>query len=623
MSAPSPTDEMDEHRPTKRTLLSALDASATSARFGALALSGLVGFYVVTIASLTHKDLLLNTPVMLPFLEVQIPLKRFFVFAPIFLLVVHSIVLVQHVMLRGTIQAFNHTLTDGSAKDDPLRLELNSYFFVQAYAGPKRSALISGFLFSASWLTLVLLPVLTFLYFQVAFLPRHDWAVTWAHRVYLTIDLVLLFVMGTAILFPDKSIVSAPIHKLLYNPLLSVGVHSTILCALFFSYCVATLPDSAMDRFMRGLDQRAAQLRGKERKQDDVLSFVLLKRDQELPAFWMTARFFGGRPNIITGSKTSLFARNLIVMNTDLVPDAKKTAEVSLQLRGRDLRYARLDGSDLHRADLTGADLRHANLARANIKGARLHKADLRNSNLNWADIQEGDLSEANLQNATLRAANLEHADLTRADLREAMLSWAKMEEANLSRADMRGAIVSWADLDQAKLVWADLDDANLHGATLRKANTANWQLKRTDLTEADFGMIDATLAFGVDASSRTKKHELMGVWTGEANQPHFSGKGKSYIVKLTIDEFGNGRVEYPGLSCTGLNAGKQYGNVYVFQERIDKGRDHCRDGFVKIRASGNEMAWDWYYADGRLGATGTLKRQDPSVPIQPASNGR
>jgi len=605
--------ESDSHRPTKRTLLVAVNACATSSRYGSITLSALAGFCFVTIASLTHKDLLLNTPVMLPFLQVQIPLLRFFVFAPILLLVVHSVILVQHVMLRGTIQAFNQALTDPVAKDDPLRLELSSYFFVQAYAGPKRPALIRVLLFSASWLALVLLPVLAFLYFQVAFLPRHDWAVTWAHRIYLTMDLLLLFVMGTAILFPDKSLMSAPLQKLLYNPLLSLGVHSTILGALFFSYCVATLPDSAMDKLMRGLDQRAAQLGGKGREQGAMLSFIRMRTEKELPPFWLTARLFEGRPNIISGKTTSLFARNLVVMNTDLVPDAdrkEKTNEVSLQLRGRDLRYARLDGSDLHRADLTGADLSHANLARADISKARLHKADMRNSNLNWADIHGANLSEAKLRNATLRAANLEGADLTRSDLSKAMLSWSKMKNANLSRADMRGAIVSWADMDGAKLVWTDLDDANLFGASLRNSNLANWQLERTVLNNVDFGVADGALPSKTHMSSRPKKHELSGVWTGEANQPRFSGKAKKYFVKLSIDEFGNGVVDYPSLTCTGRNAGKKYGKVYIFQERINKGRDHCRDGFVRIRVAGNEMNWEWFYDDGRRGASGKLTRQ-------------
>jgi uncharacterized protein YjbI with pentapeptide repeats len=606
--------ETDDHRPTKRTLLAAANACATTARYGSIALSALVGFFFVTIASLTHKDLLLDTPVMLPFLQVHIPLVRFFVFAPILLLVVHSLVLVQHVILRGTIQAFNRELGVDAGRDDPLRLELSAYFFVQAYAGPRRPALITGLLFSASWLTLVLLPVLAFLYFQVAFLPRHEAAITWAHRIYLTADLLLLFLMGTLILFPDRSFLSAPLHKLLYSPLLSVGVHSTVLCALFFSFCVATLPGSAMDRFMRGLERRASQLGTKGGEHDANLQFTFLNRDKAGPVFWMTAWLFEGRPDSISGKSTSLFARNLIVMNTDLVADAdtkEQTDEVSLQLRGRDLRFAWLDGSDLHRADLTGANLSHASLVRADISKTRLHKADLRYANLNWAVLNGAFLSEADLRSSILREADLDHADLSRADMRDTILNWAKMREANLSRADLRGATLSWADMDRAKLVWTNLEDANLYGATLRGSNFSHWQLGRTVLSGADFGNSDTVSTSSIRASSLPKSHELRGVWIGEAAQPKFAGTDKSYTVKLSINEFGNAFVDYPGLSCMGLSSGVKYGDFYIFEERIDKGREYCRDGHVRLSVSGNEMNWTWYYADGRFGAAGVLEKQE------------
>ena len=78
-----------------------------------------------------------------------------------------------------------------------------------------------------------MVPVLVLLYFQVAFLPRHDAAVTWAHRIYLMADVFLLFTMGTLILFPDHELWSAPFYKLFYNPLLFIAIQGTILGALF------------------------------------------------------------------------------------------------------------------------------------------------------------------------------------------------------------------------------------------------------------------------------------------------------------------------------------------------------------------------------------------------------
>ena len=44
-----------------------------------------------------------------------------------------------------------------------------------------------------------------------------------------------------------------------------------------------------------------------------------------------------------------------------------------VRLRGRDLRFARLDRSDLHQADLTGANLDGASLAGADLRGVLMN----------------------------------------------------------------------------------------------------------------------------------------------------------------------------------------------------------------------------------------------------------
>lgn len=345
--------------------------------------------------------------------------------------------------------------------------------------------------------------------------------------------------------------------------------------------------------------------------------FVFLKEDTKRPMFWLTAWLFEGAPDFTSGKTKSLFARNLVVMNTDLVPDddtKERTGEVSLQLRGRDLRYARLDGTDLHRADLTGVDLSHATLVGANLSKANLHKADLRSSNLNWAKLNGALLTEAKLQLAALREAELVDADLRNAKMRDTILSWAKLNGANLSRADLREATVNWAKMDRAKLIWADLEDARLFGASLRDASLEFWQPLRTVLGSVDFGTIEEeALAEITRTSLKTGRHELRGVWSGQAAQPEFASKGKTYLVKLTVNEFGNALVDYPGLKCAGRDSGVKYRDFYVFEERIDKGRDYCRDGHVKIRISESEeeLNWRWYDTKGRLGATAVLKKHE------------
>jgi uncharacterized protein YjbI with pentapeptide repeats len=91
----------------------------------------------------------------------------------------------------------------------------------------------------------------------------------------------------------------------------------------------------------------------------------------------------------------SLFARNILVTYTDLVPDKDDNfEEVSISLRGRDLWYAVLDHTDMHRADLTDANLRWSSLNNTQLGKANLVSAKLQGANLNGAELPGVDLRD-------------------------------------------------------------------------------------------------------------------------------------------------------------------------------------------------------------------------------------
>ena len=102
---------------------------------------------MITLAGVTHKDLLLNSDIALPVLQVNIELSRFFLFAPILLLLLHLGLLGQLVLLaRKTLEfaAAIRMLEISDQRTHPLRLELDNFFFVQAMAGPERSRVVSA-----------------------------------------------------------------------------------------------------------------------------------------------------------------------------------------------------------------------------------------------------------------------------------------------------------------------------------------------------------------------------------------------------------------------------------------------------------------------------------------------
>ena len=164
-------------------------------------------------------------------------------------------------------------------------------------------------------------------------------------------------------------------------------------------------------------------------------------------AFWPTAVLFEGAVDHLSGRPTSLFGRNLVVTDTDLVRDSEVAPdETSVSLRRRDLRYGTFDRSDFHQADLTGAMLMKASLREANLMDVKAEKAIL----------QDADLRRAQFINETstgrpVRGADLRDADLRRADLRQANLQGARMNGALLEGAELGEALMDPEDADEAR----------------------------------------------------------------------------------------------------------------------------------------------------------------------------
>ena len=67
-------------------------------------------YFAIAAGAVTHRDLFLENPVKLPFLNVELPLKAFFVLGPLVFLVVHAYVLLHFVLLAGKIGAFHEEL---------------------------------------------------------------------------------------------------------------------------------------------------------------------------------------------------------------------------------------------------------------------------------------------------------------------------------------------------------------------------------------------------------------------------------------------------------------------------------------------------------------------------------
>jgi len=487
------------------SLLEAVNRSSDSANAAWLIHVGLMSYLLITVAGITHKDLLLNADIPLPILQVKIDLTRFFLFAPILLVLVHIGVIGQLVLLaRKTLEfgAAVRMLETTDQRTHPLRLELDSFFFVQALAGPERSPVLGFVLNAMSWLTLVLMPVALLAYVQMVFLPYHDPTITWVHRLALLGDIAFMTLVGVFLLQLETSFLRAFVLAGIYHPLGFLLIAALLAAIGLGSLFIATIPGEGVARYAPSFARQA----------DSALT--------------------GDAQRAGAGLVLGLFRRNLDVVDADLVVDREVTlGEPSVNLRNRDLRFARLDRTDLHQADMTGAvldgasfagaDLRNvwlgcadvgqmlltnsrhaggcasahaANFARARLNEARMAGADLAGVRLDEARLDGAQLAQAQLSGATFTSAKLDRADLSGAELsganfllaslRGTNLSGAKLQMADFGNASMQGANLSLASLEGAHLRDAEMEGASLAMARLIGTDLAGAKMQGADLTQ-------------------------------------------------------------------------------------------------------------------------------------------
>lgn len=502
------------------SLVEAVNATSEIAHTGWLIFLGVVAYFCVAVAGVSHKDLLLNSAVQLPVLQVQIDLTRFFLFAPIVVVFMHFGLLVQHVMLARKVMEFDaavRQMEPTPRRSHPIRHELHSYFFTQALAGPERSKLFGGFLHGMFWFSIVSFPVLVILAVQIVYLPYHDVATTWSHRLALVLDSIVLGLMGVFLGSRATTFLGAFSRTLRHQPLNFMSTLLLYVGVILFSFLVATVPGEGLDRLTQGLPGSVVKT-----------AMAGDGRIETRRVFALTDLFFEGSGKSGAGM-LSPFRRNLLVDDEDIVDRSKvRPGQITVSLRDRDLRYAELDRSNLEQSDLTGADLTGARLVGTNLRGAklscadvesvlndpslrarctRLRAADLTRADLTSADVKLADASGASFQNAhmvetDLRYASLAGANLSGADLHGAFLGGgvelmgAEFLNSNLQGADLKGAKLQaadfyGADLQGARLVFAQALGANFQGARLSGANLSSAKLQGADLSDADLAGAD------------------------------------------------------------------------------------------------------------------------------------
>ena len=414
----------------------------------------LLTYVVVTLASVSHKALLLNSPVKLPIINADIPLVGFFQYAPALLLLVYLSLLVQHVVLARKYRKFTDAIASyemETGTEHPARERVHSYVFSQIAAGPKPNLITKFMMQLIVYVTFAVLPIITLLYFQIKFLPYHDVSITYWHRIAVILGFAMLILLTPLMqntgparrrwdikVGPQAEAWEASGTQVLLVLLL-------LPIVLGFSWLMATVPNEWIDRRLGFVAPTSVRVGPEEEAKllNPLVRRIVYDRlpDDNDKGWWR---------------RWLLSYRVVIVEDTDLAADG----DAKVVLRERNFRFALLNRSDLHRADLAWADLRGTQmwktLAKGKLKDAQLQGAFLKEAQLQGAQLNSAQLQGADLSNAQLQGAELSYANLQGADLRGAKLQGADLSYANLEGADLRGAKLQGANLAGAKVQGVD-----------------------------------------------------------------------------------------------------------------------------------------------------------------------
>jgi hypothetical protein len=334
------------------------DAAAVSAGFWLSYL--FVLFYIgIAAGAVTHKDLLLENPVKLPFFNVELPLVAFFVLAPILFIVSHAYTLVHFVMLGAKVGVYDSELRaqlgDAPETREGLRRQLPSNIFVQFLAGPGdiRKGGLGLILKAIAWVSLVIGPVLLLLLIQAQFLPYHLEWVTWVQRFAVFADVILLWLLWPAVLNGRSKLMWRLEGRRKGWPgvLALTGRYIAGLTACLIpvglAFTAATFPGEWLDENV-GNKQWIPVAQDQQQEPEPHSYHDLLFKGKPKPRLTsFHDLLFNGEVGDVTRRRKSLFSNTLVLPAFDAleaakIDDPKKLDSVkqTLVLRGRHLESA-------------------------------------------------------------------------------------------------------------------------------------------------------------------------------------------------------------------------------------------------------------------------------------------
>ncbi|MGH7340171.1 MAG: pentapeptide repeat-containing protein, partial [Candidatus Rokuibacteriota bacterium] len=279
----------------------------------------------ITAASTTHAQLLRGRDLELPLLDVEVPVFDFFRFAPLMLVALHLVFLLQVLFVYRRLRG----LGDLDGRQDLVAPSI----FSEAGLPRERTSLLV-LLVRLVVLAILLVPLVLLAVMQGKFLPYHEPEITrWFHQVPALIDLLLCGWLVPLILSRDGTWrgfrTPRPQAGCAYVVLTRTVFVLILLAFLLFSWVVAVVPSEGEQDHRTGLAWALGL-----RRNLDVSGQRLVDPESWRPTPGVAPR------------------------------------HATLNLSGRDLRGADFSHAILPGVDFRGADLRNARFAGADLRGS-------------------------------------------------------------------------------------------------------------------------------------------------------------------------------------------------------------------------------------------------------------
>jgi hypothetical protein len=184
--------EREEHEKSQddnlADLIKSTNEDVSDTRNELFAFVAALAFVVVTIYTITVRDLLALAPVKLPFIGLSVPLNAFFVWTPPVVIAIHIVILLRLARLREKLAAIDGAVPEG-AMGESHRLRVVSNFFAQMIVDRPKARGRRWLLWFVFVSAVLLAPFLTLLLLIVRALPLHDVSLTLWQNAALSVDL--------------------------------------------------------------------------------------------------------------------------------------------------------------------------------------------------------------------------------------------------------------------------------------------------------------------------------------------------------------------------------------------------------------------------------------------------